>query len=104
MDKAGRLKWGRWNNFPGGGAMAACGYLMESAAVAIRLDVKTDGRDAEKQAFWAGLKPGMRVADLDCNCLRLLFITPEGRTAFRGGDVLRRAPHLKRNNRLRYLK
>jgi len=37
--------------------MAECGYLMESEAEAIRLDVKTDGRDAEKQALWAGLKP-----------------------------------------------
>ena len=35
--------------------MAECGYLMESEAVAIRLDVKTAGRDAEKQALWAGL-------------------------------------------------
>jgi len=47
---------GRWSNSPGRASMAECGYLMESEAEAIRLDVKTDGRDAEKQALWAGLK------------------------------------------------
>jgi len=85
---------GRWSNSPGREATAECGYLMESEAGDIRLDVKTNSRAVERQARRAGLKPGMRVADLDCNCLRLLFITPEGRTAFCGGDVLRRAPHL----------
>jgi len=82
MDKAGRLKWGRWNNFPGGGAMAACGYLMESAAVAIRLDVKTDGRDAEKQALWAGLKPKRKLR-ADCRGLRRLSL--EGQAPRWGG-------------------
>ncbi len=32
--------------------MAECGYLMESEAEAIRLDVKTD-LQPEKQALWA---------------------------------------------------
>lgn len=46
--------------------MAERGYLMESEEEAIRLDVKTDARAVERQARWAGIKPGMRVADLGC--------------------------------------
>jgi len=46
--------------------MTERGYLMESEDEAIRLDVKTDGRVVEEQARWAGLRPGMRVADLGC--------------------------------------
>ena len=53
--------------------MAECGYLMESEAEAIRLDVKTDGRAVERQARWAGLKPGMRVADLGCGSGKTTF-------------------------------
>ena len=41
-------------------------YLMEGDDEAVRLDLKTDGNVVEKQAQWAGLKPGMRVADLGC--------------------------------------
>jgi len=40
------------------------GYLMESDEETLRLDLKTDGKIVEKQALWAGIKPGMRVADL----------------------------------------
>lgn len=41
-------------------------YIMEHVDEALRLDMKT-GRDAvEKQACWAGLLPGMRVADIGC--------------------------------------
>jgi ubiquinone/menaquinone biosynthesis C-methylase UbiE len=39
-------------------------YLMESDEEALRLDIKTDGKVVEKQALWAGIKPGMRVADI----------------------------------------
>jgi len=53
--------------------MAECGYLMESEAVAIRLDVKTAGRDAEKQALWAGLKPKRKLR-ADCRGLRRLSL------------------------------
>jgi len=53
--------------------MAECGYRMESEAVEIRLDVKTDGRDAEKQALWAGLKP-KRILRNDCRGLRRLSV------------------------------
>ncbi|NTV14976.1 MAG: methyltransferase domain-containing protein [Desulfobulbaceae bacterium] len=41
-------------------------YLMESAAEAHRLEVKTDDSKTAAQAAWAGLAPGMRVADLGC--------------------------------------
>jgi ubiquinone/menaquinone biosynthesis C-methylase UbiE len=41
-----------------------CGYLMESDEETLRLDMKTDGKTVEYQALWAGIKPGMRVADL----------------------------------------
>jgi len=44
--------------------MNGTGYLMESGDETLRLDLKTDGAVVEKQALWAGIKPGMRVADL----------------------------------------
>lgn len=39
-------------------------YLMESEDEAVRLDIKTDVEVVKKQALWAGIKPGMRVADI----------------------------------------
>jgi len=61
------------------------GYLMEGDQEALRLDVKTDAATAEKQALWAGLKPGMRVADLGCGAGKTTFhlnklAQPNGRT------------------------
>lgn len=41
-------------------------YLMESDVEAFRLDVKIDPESIRRQAKWAGIKPGMRVADLGC--------------------------------------
>jgi SAM-dependent methyltransferase len=41
-------------------------YLMESDEESFRLDLKTDVSAVEKQAVWAKVKPGMRVADLGC--------------------------------------
>lgn len=41
-------------------------YLMENDEEAIRLDLKTDISIIEKQALWAGIKPGMRIADIGC--------------------------------------
>jgi len=46
--------------------MEKSGYLMEGPQEAVRLDVKTDGAVVERQASWAGIRPGMRVADLGC--------------------------------------
>jgi SAM-dependent methyltransferase len=39
---------------------------MESGEENFRLDAKTDPEVVEKQALWAGISPGMRVADLGC--------------------------------------
>jgi len=41
-------------------------YLMESDEEALRLDLKTDAETVQNQSSWAGLTPGMRVADLGC--------------------------------------
>ena len=41
-------------------------YMMESEEEAVRLDLKTDPEEVEKQALWAGIQPGMRIADLGC--------------------------------------
>lgn len=41
-------------------------YIMEHDDEAIRLDLKTDRGRVLKQASWAGIKPGMRVADIGC--------------------------------------
>jgi SAM-dependent methyltransferase len=41
-------------------------YLMENDDEIIRLELKTVSRVVESQALWAGLKPGMRVADIGC--------------------------------------
>lgn len=41
-------------------------YLMENDEEAVRLDLKTDITCIEKQAYWAGIRPGMRIADIGC--------------------------------------
>lgn len=41
-------------------------YLMESEWESIRLDLKTDPRSVQRQARWAGVRPGMRIGDLGC--------------------------------------
>jgi ubiquinone/menaquinone biosynthesis C-methylase UbiE len=41
-------------------------YLMENDEEAYRLDIKTDTEVVERQALWAGINPGMRVADICC--------------------------------------
>ena len=48
-------------------------YLMESDEESVRLDMKTDPVAVEKQALWAGIKPGMRVADLGCGSGKTTF-------------------------------
>ena len=39
---------------------------MENDEEILRLEIKTDINVVEKQALWAGIKPGMRVADIGC--------------------------------------
>ena len=46
--------------------MAQKNYIMESDDESLRLDLKTDLSLVESQARWAGIRPGMRVADLGC--------------------------------------
>jgi len=41
-------------------------YFMDNENESFRLDKKTDPEIVRKQALWAGLKPGMRVADMGC--------------------------------------
>ncbi len=41
-------------------------YLMDNKDEILRLDLKTDPAVLEKQVLWAGLKPGMAVADMGC--------------------------------------
>ncbi|MBU4318381.1 MAG: class I SAM-dependent methyltransferase [Proteobacteria bacterium] len=44
--------------------MTKLSYLMENESETYRLDIKTDENIVKEQALWAGIKPGMRVADL----------------------------------------
>ena len=48
------------------GTMAKINYFMESEEEALRLDVKTDPTAVAGQAKWAGVCPGIRIADLGC--------------------------------------
>ena len=41
-------------------------YLMENEEEIKRLEIKTDASDVERQALWAGIKPGMSIADIGC--------------------------------------
>jgi SAM-dependent methyltransferase len=41
-------------------------YIMEHKEEIIRLDLKTDSQRLSQQARWAGIRPGMRVADIGC--------------------------------------
>lgn len=65
-------------------------YLMENDEEALRLDTKTDVRVVEKQARWAGITSGMRVADLGCGSGKTTFqlnrlVQPGGQTV--GVDI-----------------
>jgi ubiquinone/menaquinone biosynthesis C-methylase UbiE len=56
---------------------------MESDEETLRLDVKTSSNSLEKQALWAGIKPGMRVADVGCGIGKTTFflhqlVQPDG--------------------------
>jgi SAM-dependent methyltransferase len=41
-------------------------YLMESEDESMRLDLKTNPRDIQKQARWAKIRPGIRIGDFGC--------------------------------------
>jgi ubiquinone/menaquinone biosynthesis C-methylase UbiE len=60
-------------------------HLMEGDEESYRLDIKTDGRVVEEQARWAGIRAGMRVADLGCGAGKTTFhlnklVQPQGAT------------------------
>jgi len=46
--------------------MNGCTYLMESDQEITRLELKTDFESVKRQSMWAGLRPGMLVADIGC--------------------------------------
>jgi SAM-dependent methyltransferase len=46
--------------------MSSNEYLMESEDEISRLTAKTDSKALETQARWAGVEPGMRIADVGC--------------------------------------
>jgi SAM-dependent methyltransferase len=54
--------------------MSNTNYLMESDEESFRLDIKIDEKVIEQQAKWAGIRPGMRVADLGCGPGRITSI------------------------------
>lgn len=66
--------------------MGDLGYLMESAEEALRLELKTDRETVARHASWAGLGPGMRVADLGCGSGAATSVL--GEVAGPGGQVL----------------
>ena len=60
--------------------MLAYKYLMESDDETLRLQLKTDQKTLEKQAKWAGIQPGMRVADIGCGAGKTsFFLNPGGK-------------------------
>lgn len=80
--------------------MQSSEYLMESSDEALRLDLKTDEKTVFKQASWAGIKPGMRVADLGCGAGKTTsvlhrMVGPDGETV--GIDIAEnRIEHARR--------
>jgi ubiquinone/menaquinone biosynthesis C-methylase UbiE len=50
---------------------------MESDEESLRLDIKIESKVIRQQALWAGLKPGMRVADIGCGPGRIASILNE---------------------------
>ena len=50
----------------GKGSIDDVAYLMEGEEETLRLESKTSPEVVEEQATWAGILPGMRVADLGC--------------------------------------
>ncbi len=65
--------------------MPSTAYLMENDAESIRMEVKTRTEVIEKQARWAGILPGMRIADIGCGpgkttSILHQLVQPEGET------------------------
>lgn len=79
-------------------------YFMENEDEILRLEMKTDLDKVKRQALWAGMRPGMRVADLACGpgkTTRLFheIVQPEGfAVGIDGSD--RRIAHAKEKHSL----
>ncbi len=52
-------------------------YLMENEDEALRLDLKIDERQIKDQALWAGIKPGMRIADIGSGSGTITYLLKE---------------------------
>jgi ubiquinone/menaquinone biosynthesis C-methylase UbiE len=66
--------------------MTRADYLMEGQEESFRLDQKTDPAVVERQARWAGIRPGMRVADLGCGSGKTTSVLH--RMVLPGGEAL----------------
>ena len=51
--------------------------MMENPDESVRLDWKTDARSVQEQALWAGIRPGMKVADVCCGAGKTTMILHE---------------------------
>lgn len=74
---------------------------MEGDEEAVRLDIKTDPQIVEFQARWAGVAPGMRIADLGCGSGKTSYILnqmaqPDGETV--GVDIAEQRIRYARTN------
>ncbi len=52
-------------------------YLMESLEEVIRLEIKTDPEEVQKQALWCGIRPGLQVLDAGCGTGKITSILHE---------------------------
>ena len=66
--------------------MGTSRYMMEGEEEARRLDLKTVPKTVQEHALWAGLKPGMRVADLGCGSGKTSYYLNE--LAQPGGETI----------------
>jgi SAM-dependent methyltransferase len=66
--------------------MLARNYLMENDQEALRIELKSDRETIRRQAIWAGIKPGMRVADIGCGAGKSTFVLNQ--LAQPGGETI----------------
>lgn len=52
-------------------------YLMENDDEALRLDLKINKKQIKEQARWAGIKPGMRIADIGSGSGKITYLLQE---------------------------
>ncbi len=69
-------------------------YIMESDEETLRLEMKTDIKVVESQALWAGLKPGMKAADIGCGTGKTTsvlheIVSPDGKAVGIDGSQAR---------------